>query len=142
MLCGYEVPVVSVVVIGDMVISEASNEVERHKKPWYHAEFLAIDRACEKLKTKYLDSASIYVNLEPCVLCAEMIRRTKIKEIFFGAYDPRGGAITHNSRLFDRIYTMSPKNISQTCVVPHIIGGIHEQRCSRIMSEFFKKIRK
>ena len=126
-----EVPVVAVIAIGKEIVSIAKNQVEFCKKPWYHAEFLAVSEACEKLQTKYLDTASIYVTLEPCAFCACLLEKVRIKNIFFGAYDTKCGAIEHGIRLFDH-----------SRISPHIIGGIQDQRCSNIMKNFFERIRK
>ena len=127
---GSEVPVFAVVAIEDEIVSESFNDVESSNKPWCHAEFLAIEKAHKKLKTRYLDNASLYVNLEPCAFCAAMIEKTRLKNIFFGAYDPKCGGIEHNSRLFDH-----------SLIQPHIIGGIQEARCSKIISNFFQILR-
>ncbi len=130
-MCGDEVPIVATVAVENEMVSHAENQVERRKKPWYHAEFLAITDACEKLQTKYLDKASIYVNLEPCAFCASLLEKVRIKDIFFGAYDMKCGAIENGIRLFDH-----------SMVKPHIIGGIQEQRCSNVIKKFFEGIRK
>lgn len=131
LISGNEVPVFSVVAIGSNIISESQNYVEKFNKPWMHAEFLALQEACELLNSKYLDNADIYINLEPCSFCAAMLEKVRIKNIFFGAYDPKCGAIIHNARIFDHSTTK-----------PNIIGGIQEERCSNIISSFFKSIRK
>lgn len=127
---GFEVPVFAAIAVGDQIIATSGNEVESKKLPWVHAEFLAIENACNLLGARYLDAASLYVNLEPCALCSAMLERVRIKEIFFGAYDPKGGAITHGARIFDHSLTK-----------PSIIGGIQEQRCSTIFCDFFKRLR-
>ena len=130
-MSGDEVPVFAAIAIDKKIISIASNEVESSKKPWFHAEFLAIEKACEFLKSKYLDNASLYVTLEPCAFCSAAIEKVRLKNIFFGAYDPKCGAIVHNIRLFE--YSL---------VKPNIVGGIQETRCSKIITNFFKDLRK
>lgn len=130
-LRGDEVPVCAAVAIGNQVISTASNKVECGQKPWFHAEFLAISEACKLLQTKYLERASIYVTLEPCAFCAAMLEKIRIAEIFFGAYDSKCGAIEHGVRLFDN-----------SMIKPTIIGGIQEERCSKVIRNFFEKVRK
>ena len=126
-----EVPIVAAVAVGLDLLAVYSNQVELRKQPWAHAEFLAIQKACEILDTKHLDMASIYINLEPCAFCASALEKVRIKEIFFGAYDAKCGAIVHGTRLFD-----------QSMVKPKIIGGIQEQRCSEIIKKFFINMRK
>ncbi len=130
-MSGDEVPVFAAIAIDKKIISIASNEVESSKKPWFHAEFLAIEKAYEFLKSKYLDNASLYVTLEPCAFCSAAIEKVRLKNIFFGAYDPKCGAIVHNIRLFE--YSL---------VKPNIVGGIQETRCSKIITNFFKDLRK
>ncbi|MDR1333027.1 MAG: hypothetical protein LBJ69_01315 [Holosporales bacterium] len=128
---GCDVPVFAAIAIGTYMVSFAKNESERLGKPWYHAEFLAIKMAYEKRDgIGYLDDASIYVNLEPCHFCAAALERVRIKNIFFGAYDSKCGAITNNARLFDH---------SQ--IRPNVVGGIQEERCSRVISGFFERLR-
>ena len=126
-----EVPVVSAICIDDDIISLETNQVEENDIAWMHAEFLAVTDACAKLKTRYLDNASIYVNLEPCSFCASILEKVRIKDIYFGAYDLKCGAIDNGIRLFDR-----------SMIKPNIIGGIQEQRCSDIIKIFFERIRK
>lgn len=126
-----DVPVVAAIAIENKIISSSFNEVEKHNIPWFHAEFLAIEKALKILNTRYLDNASLYVSLEPCAFCASVLEKVRIKEIFFGAYDPKCGAIFHNSKLFEH-----------SLIKPHIIGGIQENRCSEILKKFFKDIRK
>jgi tRNA(adenine34) deaminase len=125
-----EVPIFAVVAIGNDIIASASNEVEKMNRPWLHAEFIAVQKSCEILDTKYLNEASLYVNLEPCALCAAILEKVRIKNIFFGAYDIKCGGIDNNARIFD--YSLTK---------PNIIGGIQEERCSKIMEEFFKNLR-
>lgn len=125
-----EVPVFSAVAIDEKIIATAGNDVEGGKVAWRHAEFLAVEKACEILGTKYLETASIYVTLEPCAFCASVLEKVRIKDIFFGAYDPKCGAITHNVRLFDH-----------STIKPNIVGGIQEERCSKILKAFFEKLR-
>ncbi len=126
-----EIPVTAIIAIKNQEISIAQNKVEQTRFVWEHAEYVAVKCACEKLNTKYLDMASIYVNLEPCEFCSALLSAVRIKNIFFGAYNSRGGGITHNARIFDK-----------TTRQPFIIGGIQEARCSKLLSSFFKKIRK
>ncbi|MDR1365029.1 MAG: hypothetical protein LBJ42_00390 [Holosporales bacterium] len=129
--CGEEIPVFAAVAVESTVLSFSGNESEASRKPWRHAEFLAIEKAYEKLPgTRYLDEASIYVNLEPCSFCASILERVRIKNIFFGAYDSKCGGVIHNARIFD--YSLTK---------PHIVGGIQEERCSLIISEFFERLR-
>ena len=127
---GAEIPIYAAVAIDSKIIAASSNEVEKNNKSWHHAEFLAITKACEILGTKYLDTASLYVNLEPCAFCAAALEKVRIKNIFYAAYDHKCGAIIHGVRFFDN-----------SMIKPNIIGGIQEQRASELLTRFFKKLR-
>ncbi|MDR1390781.1 MAG: nucleoside deaminase [Holosporales bacterium] len=127
---GDEIPIFAAIAVEDEIVSTAYNEVEKRNIPWAHAEFLAIEKACSVLDSKYLDSASLYVNLEPCAFCSAALEKVRIKNIFFGAYDPKCGAITHNIRLFD-----------SSLIKPNILGGIQEERCYKVIRTFFEKLR-
>lgn len=129
LLCSSEeIPICAEIAVHNNVVSISSNKVQEMNSPLMHAEFIAIQDALIKLETKYLDQASLYVNLEPCYLCCSMLKKVRIKEIFFGAYSPKTGAIVHGERMFDF-------SANKT----HIIGGIQETKCSNIISEFFRK---
>jgi len=126
-----EVPVVAAIVDKNgKIVSISQNEVESSNRPWFHAEFIAVSKAVEILKTRYLDNCSIYATLEPCAFCAAILEKVRIKNIFFGAYDTKFGAIYHNSNLFQH-----------SLIKPNILGGIQEERCSIIMKRFFEKLR-
>lgn len=122
-----EIPISAAIAIENEIISIADNQVQKYKSPLMHAEFIAVQNSLHILKEKYLDKASIYVNLEPCYLCTSILKKVRIKEIFFGAYSPKTGAIVHGERMFDY-------NANKTV----IIGGIQEIKCSNIISVFFK----
>ncbi|MDR0630870.1 MAG: nucleoside deaminase [Holosporales bacterium] len=128
--CGPDVPVSAAIAIEDRLISLAINEVELTNIPWNHAEFIAIQHVLKTFGIKYLEKASMYVTLEPCAFCTSVLERVRIKEIFFGAYDPKCGAIFHNAQIFET-----------SLVKPSVIGGIQEARCSVILKKFFKAIR-
>jgi tRNA(adenine34) deaminase len=132
-LCGGdgEVPVAAAIVLDDEIIALSTNEVECSGVPWRHAEFISISEALEKLQVRYLEGASIYVTMEPCSFCAAVIEKVRIKNIFFGAYDVKCGAIFHTIRLFDH-----------SLIKPKIIGGIQEERCSEILKRFFDGVRR
>jgi tRNA(adenine34) deaminase len=126
-----EVPVAAAIVLDGEMLSLSTNEVESSGIPWRHAEFIAISEALEKLGVRYLEGASIYVTLEPCSFCAAAIEKVRIKNIFFGAYDSKCGAIHHTIRLFDH-----------SLVKPEIVGGIQEERCSSLLKRFFDEVRR
>ena len=127
-----EVPVGAVVVYKDRIISRAHNQVERLKDPTAHAEMLALTSATNFLKTKWLNGASIYVTIEPCSMCAGALVLARVKNLYFGAKDPKTGAcgsvvnIVNNKKLNHRL---------------KIKGGILEKECGSLLKEFFKKKR-
>jgi tRNA(Arg) A34 adenosine deaminase TadA len=127
---GADVPVAASVAIGCDIISICVNDVESTGIPWNHAEFLAVQNALLKIGDKYLEEAVLYVTLEPCAFCAAVLEKVRIGGIFFGAYDPKCGAIFHNGQIF-----------KTSTIKPEIIGGIQEERCSLILKKFFGNLR-
>jgi tRNA(Arg) A34 adenosine deaminase TadA len=122
-----EIPVCATIAVDNDVISRSGNMVEDSNIPFMHAEFVVINEALRKLNTRYLDTASIYVSMEPCSFCSAALEKVRIKDIFFGAYSEKTGAIEHGCRLFE---TSIHK--------PNIIGGLFEKECSEQLSKFFR----
>ena len=96
-----DVPIGAVIVRDGKIIARGENQVQIRKNPTLHAEIVAINRACKKLGTKFLDDCDIYVSLEPCAMCATAISFARIKNIYFAATDEKGGGITSNSRIYE-----------------------------------------
>lgn len=96
-----DVPIGAVIVHNGKIIARGENRVQQGKNPTLHAEIVAINRACRKLGTKFLDDCDIYVSLEPCAMCATAISFARIRNIYFAAPDPKGGGITANARIFE-----------------------------------------
>lgn len=96
-----DVPIGAVIVRDGKIIARGENQVQLRKNPTLHAEIVAINRACKKLGTKFLDNCDIYVSLEPCAMCATAISFARIKNIYFAATDEKGGGITSNSRIYE-----------------------------------------
>lgn len=96
-----DVPIGAVIVHNGCIIARGENRVQQKKNPTLHAEIVAINRACKKLGTKFLDDCDIYVSLEPCAMCATAISFARIKNIYFAAPDQKGGGITANARVFE-----------------------------------------
>jgi tRNA(adenine34) deaminase len=128
-----EVPIGAVVVHDDRIISRGHNQVERLKDPTAHAEMLAITSATNFLDTKWLNDSFLYVTIEPCTMCIGALILARIKGIYFGASDPKTGAcgslynIPRDKRLNHRV---------------KVQGGILEEECGSLLSEFFKSKRK
>ena len=128
-----EVPVGAVLVNSDnTIISRAFNKRETTQDPISHAEVLAISEASKNLKNWRLLNTTLYVTLEPCVMCMGAIISARIKRVVFGSLDPKAGAILSNFR------------IGTDDTLNHKIdftSGILEEECAQILSDFFKKLR-
>lgn len=128
-----EVPVGAVIVDSqNRIISKAHNLKESNNDPCGHAEIIVIRQAAEKLENWRLSGCKIYVTLEPCVMCMGAIVHSRLKNLIFGAYDPKGGAISNGF------------NIHQSIDLNHrflVIGGVEHYACSNLLSSFFKQRR-
>lgn len=96
-----DVPIGAVIVRDGKIIARGENQVQQKKNPTLHAEIVAINRACKKLGTKFLDDCDIYITLEPCAMCATAISFARIRNIYFAATDPKGGGITANAQIYE-----------------------------------------
>jgi len=108
-----DVPIGAVIVRDGKIIARGENRVQKSQNPTLHAEIVAINRACKKLKTKFLDDCDIYITLEPCAMCATAISFARIKNIYFAAIDEKGGGITSNAKIFDNDKHLWHPNIIQ-----------------------------
>ncbi|MBI1774329.1 MAG: nucleoside deaminase [Proteobacteria bacterium] len=129
-----EVPVGAVVVDGPSgrVLAEAGNRVEELKDPTAHAELLALRQAASILGAPRLDACDLYVTLEPCAMCASALAHARIRRLYFGAYDPKGGAVEHGARLF---------TLPGCLHRPEVYGGIEESRAAELLRGFFRERR-
>jgi tRNA(adenine34) deaminase len=126
---GGDVPVGAVVVAGDRIVGRGGNRTLRDQDPTAHAEMLAIRAAARTLGTWRLLGCSLYVTLEPCAMCAAAMSFARIRRLYFGAADPKGGAIEHGVRFFS----------AATCLHrPEVYGGINERECAALLKEFFQ----
>lgn len=126
-----EVPVGAVVIDGrtGAVLARAGNEVEATHDPTAHAELLAIRKAAAARGTARLVDCDIYVTLEPCAMCAQAIAFARLRRLYFGATDPKGGGVEHGARIFRQ----------PTCHHrPEVIGGVQETRAAALLREFFE----
>lgn len=128
-----EVPIGAVIAIDGKVISKAHNKRQKNKVATHHAEILAIEKACKKLGDWRLENAEIYVTLEPCPMCAGAIANARIKKLVFGAFDQTGD----NKNLLNEILT--DKRLNHKVLVQ---GGVLEEECKNILSQFFRSKRK
>ncbi|MBG03766.1 MAG: tRNA-specific adenosine deaminase [Rhodospirillaceae bacterium] len=127
-----EVPVGAVIVQDGKLLVRAGNRVEADKDPTAHAEMLAIRAAAEMLDAPRLPDCDLYVTLEPCAMCAAAISFARIRRLYFGAYDPKGGGVENGTRFFGQ----------PTCHhAPEVFGGIAETECSALLKDFFRDLR-
>ena len=128
-----EVPVGAVLVGADGdVIAHAHNLVESQRDATAHAECLVLREAMRSLNRKFLDGCDLWVTLEPCAMCAGAISNARIRRLYYGAEDKKGGAVEHGSRVFSH----------STCHhKPEIYGGIKEYDASRLLENFFAERR-
>ena len=121
-----EIPVGCVIVRNNVIIAKAHNCKESKKNCIMHAELLAVDRACRVIKDWRLDDCILYTTLEPCMMCMGAIIESRISKIFYGAK-------YKNEQMYD-VDRIEAKKIS--------IVNVHDERCSTILSDFFKNKRK
>ena len=129
-LCKIDVPVGCVIKKDGIIIAFAHNMREEKQDITAHAEILAIKQAQKRLNTSRLNGCELYVTLEPCPMCAWAILQSGIDAVYFGSYNSQYGALISNTQLVDLAHSKIK-----------IYGGIEEEICDKILSEFFKKIR-
>ncbi len=127
-----EVPVGAVVVRKGEIVGTGRNRREKAKNALCHAEIEAIDNACKRLGGWRLWECELYVTLEPCPMCAGAIVNARIPQVYFGAYDAKNGCCGSVANVLELEYGYHP-----SCQ-----GGIMEEECAAIMSDFFKRLRK
>ena len=126
-----DVPVGAVVVRNGEIIGEGINRREQRKNPVLHAEIEAIEAAAEALGGWRLDNCDLYVTLEPCPMCAGAIINSRIKNVYFGAYDKKAGSLGTLTDLSEIKYNHKPV----------VWGGMLQDECANQLSAFFKKLR-
>jgi tRNA(adenine34) deaminase len=127
-----EVPVGCVIVRDGMVIARGRNRTIADHDPTAHAEMVALRAAAFNLGTERLTACDIYVTLEPCTMCAGALSIARIRRLYYGATDPKGGAVDSGIRFFD----------SPTCHHrPDVHGGIAGQEAAALLREFFVRRR-
>jgi tRNA(Arg) A34 adenosine deaminase TadA len=124
-----EVPIGAVLVDArGQVLAAAGNRVEADRDPTAHAEMLVLRAAALQSGASRLLECDLWVTLEPCAMCAAAIGLARLRRLYFAAYDPKGGAVEHGPRLFDR---------SEANHRPEIYGGIDEAPAARLLRDFF-----
>ena len=127
-----EVPVGAVIIRQGRIIAQAHNQVELLKDATAHAEMLAIRAAASSLGQERLDDCDLYVTLEPCTMCVAAISFARIRRLYFGALDPKGGAVESGVRFFAQ----------PTCHhAPEVYGGMAERESGALLRDFFRERR-
>lgn len=127
-----EIPVGAVVVRDGAVIAAAGNRTREMNDPTAHAEVLAVRMACEAVADERLTGCDLYVTLEPCPMCAAAISFARIRRLYFGALDPKGGAVESGIMLYRQ----------PTCHhVPEVYGGLAEAEAASLLRAFFRERR-
>lgn len=124
-----EVPVGAVIVRDGVVIARAGNRTLADRDPTAHAEILAIRLACTALGSERLPGCDLYVTLEPCPMCAAAISFARIRRLYFGAADIKGGAVENGVRLY-----ASPSCHHR----PEVYGGLSETAAAELLRDFFR----
>ena len=127
-----EVPVGAVLVLDGAVVASGRNATRATSDPTAHAEIVAIRRAAAALGQERLAGADLYVTLEPCTMCAAAISLARIRRLYFGAPDPKGGGVEHGARVFGQ----------PTCHhAPEVYGGLREEEAAALLRAFFAERR-
>lgn len=127
-----DVPVGCVIVKDNEIISRAYNRRESDANSLHHAEILAIDEACKNLGDWRLQDCSMFVTLEPCLMCAGAILNSRLSKLYFGAWDVKNGAAG------SALNVMYKNNLSHTV---ETYGGIMFEECNNLLLKFFRNIR-
>jgi tRNA(adenine34) deaminase len=124
-----EVPIGAVITRSGEIVAVARNRMRGSNDPTAHAEMAALRAAGEKLGTSRLDDCEIWVTLEPCAMCAAAIGLARIRQLNFGAPDPKGGAVLHGPRLYEQ----------PTCHHrPEVVGPLAEEEAGEMLRAFFR----
>jgi tRNA(adenine34) deaminase len=129
---GGEVPVGCVIVRRGEVIARAGNRTLADRDPTAHAELIAIRAAAARLRSERLDDCDLYVTLEPCVMCAGAVAFARIRRLYYGAADPKGGAVDNGVKFF-----AAPSCHHR----PQVYGGLAEGEASALLKDFFRERR-
>ena len=127
-----EVPVGAVVVKDGAIVGEGYNLTRTDHDPTAHAEVVAIRRAAAALGDERLTGCDLYVTLEPCAMCAGAISHARIARLYYGASDPKGGAVDHGARVFSQ---------EQCLHRPEVYSGIGEGEAGELLRAFFEERR-
>ena len=128
-----EVPVGAVVVKNGKIIGRGHNLTESKQSALTHAELSAMGKASKKLKSWRLNDCDLYVTLEPCTMCGGAVVLSRVRNLFYGAFDPKAGAVESTARVME-----NPKLNHRVKVT----SGILKEDCSKVLTDFFKEVRR
>ncbi|MCQ2515754.1 MAG: nucleoside deaminase [Saccharofermentans sp.] len=128
-----ECPIGCVIVKDGKVFARAHNLRLTHGNALDHAEIIAIDKACKKLGDWRLNDMDMYVTLEPCTMCSGAIIQARLHKVYFGAYEPKSGAVCSCNDIFNVAHGHNHQVLFE--------GGVMEEACSDLMKKFFKEMR-
>lgn len=124
-----EVPIGAVIVLCDKIIARGHNLIEKTKIATRHAEIVAIEKACKKLKSWRLDGAEMFVTLEPCAMCAGAIANARIKKVYFGAHEPKSGCAE------SKFPVLTESGLNHRV---EFSGGTEEIVCQNLLKDYFR----
>jgi len=129
-----EVPVGAVIVeiTTGRILAKSGNRIEKDKDPTAHAEIITIRKATRIMGSPRLENCDLYVTLEPCPMCATAISFTRLRRLYFGAFDPKSGGVEHGPHIYKH---------SSCHHRPEVYGGIEETRCTVMLKDFFSQRR-
>ena len=127
-----EVPIGAVIVLNGKVISKGHNAMESSQIATRHAEIVAIEKACKKLKSWRLDGAEMFVTVEPCAMCAGAAANARIEKVYFGAYERKSGCAV------SKYPVLSDNGLNHSTA---FAGGIEEETCANLLKEYFREKR-
>ncbi len=124
-----EVPIGAVIVVDGKIVAKAHNLMEKTQIATAHAEILAINKACKKLKSWRLDNAEMFITIEPCAMCAGAIANARIKKVYFGAYESKSGCAV------SKYPVLKDNGLNH---VTEFVGGIEQEECANLIKNYFK----
>ena len=130
-----EIPIGAVIVRNGKIISKAYNKREKSQIATHHAEILAIQKACKKLKSWRLEDCEMYVTLEPCIMCAGAIIQARIKKVVYAATEPKFGAAESVLNIFNHLEYKFNHEVE-------VVSGILKEESTELIKSFFKELRK
>lgn len=128
-----EVPIGAVIVLNDKIVARGHNGTENSQIATKHAEIVAIEKACKKLKSWRLDGAEIFVTLEPCAMCAGAIANARIKTVYFGAFEPKSGCA------ISKFPVLTDNGLNHSVA---FYGGVNEKECRELLVNYFRRKRR